>query len=102
MMTLRRWLKEFTEETGEVPTHVVVDWSGWGDGQVCEVVRFSDLSNELLDRVFSDEYGGYDAPGLCAWSPSWVLFSDRFDGASSLQWVPRIPIAHQPIRPGGG
>lgn len=30
------------------------------------------------------------------------LFSDVYDGAEDLQWVPRNPMAHVPIRPGGG
>lgn len=66
------------------------------------VVPINVVGADVLDREFDDGYGGNDSPNLCAWSDNWVLFSDNYDGAESLQWVPRNPVDHEPIRPGGG
>jgi len=111
-MTLRQWFADFTDETGETPTHVVLDWDGWdrlSDDDWSgwpisrgELVEWAALPASVLDREFHDGFGGKESPNLCAWSPSWVLFSDVYDGAESLCWVPRNPVAHSPIRPGGG
>lgn len=110
-MTIRRWFAGFTEATGEVPTHVVFGYSYWSSKMVAEIwpevvsnalVPMEELPDSLLDREFDDGFGGNNSPDLCAWSMSWVLFSDNYDGAESLCWVPRHPVAHEPIRPGGG
>ena len=117
MTTLREWFDKFTERTGEVPTHVVFGGDSWylsdEDDAVMrrfamepslrdQVQRFAKISAETLDKEFNDGYGGNNSPNLCAWSPSWVIFNDNYDGAEGIQWVPRKPIAHRPVRPGGG
>jgi hypothetical protein len=107
MVTLRKWFERFTESTGETPTYIVLAWDrDWRSDEWPElpdgVKAWTELSGEILDREFDDGFGGNDSPNLCAWSDSWVIFSDNYDGAESLAWVPREPIAHDPIRPGGG
>lgn len=108
MTTLRQWFERFTAATSETPTYIVFGWGDYGyhsenwptlpDG----VKAWSELSAEILDFGFDDGFGGNDSPNLCAWSDSFVIFSDNYDGAESLAWVPREPIAHEPVRPGGG
>ena len=92
-MTLREWFADFTAKTGETPTEIT-----FGQG----LIPFGPLlAAGGLDKEFDDGFGGVRSPDLCAWSPSWVLFSDQYDGAENLCWVPRNPTEHDPIRPGG-
>lgn len=112
--TLRTWFANFTERTGEIPTHIVLGtmswwavgdedddqtWSGINPGKL---IKFTDVPVEVLDKEFDDGYGGNNSPDLCAWSKSWVIFSCDYDGSEWLTWVPRRPKAHTPQRPGGG
>ena len=110
MTTIREWFNAFSEATGENVYAIVLGWEhGWGDYNADEwpaipsgVTPLADLSDDVLDRDFDDGFGGNQSPNLCAWSVNFVLFSDNYDGAESLQWVPRNPTTHEPIRPGGG
>jgi hypothetical protein len=107
--TLRAWFDRFTKQTGERPTHIVFGESPryaasgeWPIAHPKVVIEFDHLHDLILDHEFDDDYGGNESPDLCAWSPSWVIFSDNYDGAEDLCWVPRAPRDHDPIRPGGG
>lgn len=110
--TLRIWFTNFNQQTDETPSTIVFGWGrGWGDYRKDEwpewsewgrVIDFNRVPDEILDKEFDAGYGGNESPNLCAWSKSWVLFSDNYDGAESLEWVPRNPIDHEPARPGGG
>lgn len=112
--TIREWFDNFTKETGEEVEVVCLGggrwytdekdapYSGWPEYPVRTVTPIADLNPSVLDHAFDDGYGGTDSPNLCAWSPSFVVFSDQYDGAESIQWVPRNPIDHDPTRPGDG
>lgn len=107
-MRLREWFDEFTAETGEPVESVVFGWDDWDynreDWPEIEsraLVAFGDVPASVLDREFDGGFGGTETPNLAAWSESWVLFSATYDGAEWLCWVPRHPVAHKPIRPGG-
>jgi hypothetical protein len=112
MATFREWFDEFTVATGERPTHIVLGWEhGWGDyskgpwpewDRWGHVVEYDDVPVGLLDHEFDEGFGGNESPNLAAWSATFVLFSDNYDGAEHLNWVPRNPIDHEPARPGGG
>jgi hypothetical protein len=109
MTTLREWFDGFAVATGETPSHVVFgpgDAWPWDDDPWPAVpgllVEWGDVSDAVLDREFRSHFGMCESPNLCAWSESWVIVSDDYDGAESLLWVPRHPMAHRPIRPGGG
>ena len=111
MTTLRQWFDEFTDTTGEPIDYIVFGrfprWDHDDERNTWPttpntLTRFSNLSDDILDRRFDDGFGGNETPDLCAWSDSFVIFSDNYDGAEGLLWVPRNPKAHQPIRPGGG
>lgn len=107
--TIRKWFDEFTAASGENIECVVLGYDGnrhiaqeWPTVRNGELVQFRDLGEEILDHEFDDDYGVNNSPNLCAWSPSWVLFSDNYDGSETLRSMPRYPVAHQPLRPGGG
>ena len=107
-ISLREWFDHFTQVTGETPTHIVMaDYASfgptnqWKDAPV-GLVEWGDVAASILDVPFDDGFGGNRSPNLCAWSPSWVIFSDNYDGSEELRWVPRHPVDHDPIRPGGG
>jgi len=106
----REWFANFTEQTGETPSQIVFGFSEWHDYRVEEWPEINDnrmwwwdeIPASVLDRRFDAGYGSTDSPNLCAWSKSFVLFSDDYDGSEELRWLPRHPVAHQPIRAGGG
>jgi hypothetical protein len=116
MATLLEWFDAFTEDTGERPTHIVLgqadyrrdggDTFVWYDGTDSDIIlnkllSFPFLPMDFLEKEFDDGYGGTEAPDLIAWSRNWVIFLDVYDGAESMQWVPKNPKSHTPIRPGG-
>ena len=112
MASFEEWFARFTEATGESVEQIVLGWRyGWGDYKKDEwpydwpwgeVRPVSDLPVEMLRQEFHDGFGANETPNLCGWSESWVVFSYNYDGAEGLRWVPRNPISHEPIRPGGG
>lgn len=55
-----------------------------------------------LDREYDTGFGGAECWAIYAWTPTRVLFVDVYDGATSIQSVPRNPIACRPTMPGGG
>lgn len=112
MATLRKWFEGFTEDMGEIPTHIVFgsDWRGkWpakftdamADVVSDEVLPFAEVPAAIWDVEFDDGYGGVESPGLCAWSKSWVIMSGQYDGCEWIEWVPRHPTPHAPVRVGG-
>ena len=109
MATLREWFDGFTERTGEKIETIVFGASEWDDRfdewglpETGRVVAIDHVEAAVLDHEFSDGYGGNESPNFAAWSPSFVVFSDNYDGAEGIVWVPRNPTDHQPVRPGGG
>jgi len=107
--TLREWFDHFTQVTGETPTHIVMVRHWWDDDDDSPwtdtpegLVEWDDVPVIVLDSPFYAGFGGNKSPNLCAWSTSWVIFTDNYDGSEELQWVPRHPVDHDPIRPGGG
>ncbi len=106
MATLREWFAEFTEATSETVTYIVfgrAPWSGnWPELKPERLMEFADVPASILDREFDDGFGGTESPNLCAWSPSFVVVSNDYDGSEWLSWVPRHPEPFMPGRFGGG
>ena len=108
MATLRQWFNRFTDATGEEPTYVIFGERPWSSdneywsGLPTGITDFNLVPDSVLDQEFDSGYGCTESPNLCAWSESWIIFSDQYDGAENLCWVPRHPLDHEPIRPGGG
>lgn len=108
MITLREWFQEFTDATGETPVTIVFGWPRYMYGKDKwpatpeGLTPYADVNADLLDYPFDNGYGAACSPNLCAWSPTYVIFSDNYDGSEEPRWMPRDPTDHQPIRPGGG
>lgn len=103
--TLRRWFNQIIEPIDQIVFQSKNEWDQyewWYKLIPVGVVSFDSLSDTLLDHVFDTGYGSNDSPNFCAWTEHFVVFSDNYDGAESICAVPRHPVMHDPIRPGGG
>jgi len=56
----------------------------------------------LLDYYYAPRYGGGHYGSLVAWTASRVIFIRTYDGATTIDWLPRRPIAFTPEQVGGG
>lgn len=107
MTSLHEWFDRAADATGERPTHIVctpptTDYPGWDATPVGEPQSFEDFTaTPEYDRQFYAGYGVPECAVFCAWSDNWVFFPDQYDGAESICMVPRHPVAHSPIQPGG-
>lgn len=50
---------------------------------------------------FIGGHGTSECPPTNIWTHDRVYFVDVYDGATSIQWVPRNPTAYMPTMPGG-
>lgn len=83
-------------------------WSGYGqDGRHApalarkgEVLPWSEAA-PLLDFAYDGGYGAPDCPAVYAWTDTAVLLVVQYDGSTSVESVPRHPIACLPEMPGG-
>lgn len=110
--TIRGWLNQFTEATGETidtivlgmaerPTrsHQWASWPTWPEG-TDRALPIGLVPDKILDfDIHSGHH--FDTPTICAWSANWVVFIDQYDGNQNVCWVPRHPLDHHPIQPGG-
>jgi hypothetical protein len=57
----------------------------------------------FLNKEYDSGYGSPGCPEFTAWTENRVIFVDQYDGATSVQWVPRHPTPPppDPIMPGG-
>jgi hypothetical protein len=103
MGNIATWLRKFESEFGELIEAVVVgvhdnrrygaDSAPLPDENVI-LSRAAGLAK--LDQDHDDGYGGADCFPMYAWTASRVAFIGEYDGATSLSWVPRHPIACAP------
>lgn len=66
-----------------------------------KVLRWVDAA-DWLDYDFNDGYGAPECNAITAWTASRIFFISKYDGSTSLDWVHRHPVEHQPDMPGGG
>lgn len=96
MATLRNWFNKLEPTTGK-PTHIRFGREAWDvewpDVEYDVDIPFSEVPDSVLDREFSDGYGGTNSPSLVAWAAYYVIFSVCYDGAEWLNYVPRRPNA---------
>ena len=92
--SVRKWLDEFTANSGEPVEVILIDGALWQYDQY-------DQEPSTVDRVFDAGYGRTYCPPFCAWSASWVVFPAQYDGSEWWERVPRNPIVHRPVQPGG-
>lgn len=98
---------------GEPIEAVVIGNMGWDDYGIEEIPAESrDESNwdkviswekaaPLLDYDYDPGYGAPGCQAIVVWTPNKVMFVSQYDGATSLEYVPRHPIGHKPNMPGG-
>ena len=87
MMTIRTWFERFAETTGERVETIAV-----GSGSTCSVD--APEVRDVLDLEFNEKWGQGESTPFVAWSPSFVLFVEEYDGFECIRWVPRSPTAH--------
>lgn len=115
-VTLREWFNNFRKQTNEIVTHVQLwaeneyDWNwitksedwmeeerdafpipSWVVAPVGTIWQFHDVPNEILDYKFDCGYGAATAPSILAWSKSYVIYIDEYDGSQVMKWIPRFP-----------
>jgi hypothetical protein len=55
-----------------------------------------DEARPMLDYKFDAGFGGQDCHNVWVWTPDRVLFVAEYDGATSVEGVPRNPTAGDP------
>lgn len=111
MANLKEWL--LLAADGEEIQAVVIGNMGWpdyGDHALnaaarnrenwMRVLSWSEAA-PMLDYEFDDGYGAPECQAITAWSKNKVFFVAQYDGSTSLHYVPRNPIDHEPVMPGG-
>jgi hypothetical protein len=109
MPTLKNWIEG--EANGEPIVAIVIVEMGWvgynepKEGPLPEKLRGTVLSWEeavpFLQYEFSADYGAPGCQAITVWTASKVIFISQYDGSTSIHSVPRNPVAHMPIMPGG-
>ncbi len=101
MANIRSWLENAVAEFGEPLEAVVVGQHynvKYDEGPRPDenVILPPDVALKKLDQEFDDGFGGADCFPIFAWTKSWVFFIHEYDGATSLNRVPRHPINIKP------
>lgn len=71
-------------------------------GDSIETIIASTLSDEDLDREFSDGYGGIEGIPFTVWTAARVYFPACYDGSEWVASVPRYPTNVATNHVGGG
>lgn len=79
----------------------VGDPEGGAPWPIGKVISWEE-ARPFLDHDYDRGYGAPDCPAIYAWTEAAVLFVSQYDGATSLNRVPRSPEDGLPIMPGGG
>ncbi len=61
----------------------------------------NDVAEVLMNRDFDGGYGGIEGNSFFAWSKNRVYFCHAYDGAESVESVPRNPCEEIPNHIGG-
>lgn len=103
MANIKTWLLEAEKTDGPIEAIVVGkhDDDRWDDDdRRPEHQRDVLLSREdglaLLDADYDNGYGGADCFPFYAWNANFVYSIHEYDGSTSLQRVPRHPVACSP------
>lgn len=102
MSTMREWL--LVEAGGEAIEAVVIGPKGW-ERDVIEdwqnKVLTWDAAAPLLSYEFDSGFGSPQCHAVTAWTKSWVIGVSQYDGSTDSFRMPRHPVDHQPVMPGG-
>lgn len=109
MPTLKEWIEECAE--GERVEGVVIGEMGWGDypsggvpnysAQPKNVVLSWEQAFPWLLYDFDNGYGGPECNAVTAWTATKVIAVSQYDGSTSPFVLPRHPVDHKPVMPGG-
>ncbi len=109
MSNLIDWIKEECNENDI--EGVVIGQMGWGEYNKeivpgFEKIPFGKLisyetAKPLLNYEFDSGYGAPECNAIYVWTKDKVLFISQYDGATSMESVPRNPIDCMPTMPGG-
>lgn len=104
MANIREWLEEAEKFHGEQIEAVVVgvhdDRKFGSDDQPRKdehVVLRREAGLAKVDEEYDNGYGGADCYPVFAWTASRVFFVTEYDGATGIAYVPRNPIACEPM-----
>ena len=104
MTTLKEWIEEAAE--GEPIIGVVLGRSPYNFKEFEFYPENKLLTWEkALQYLQFDFCGGYGSQGhfpIHAWTKSWVIGTDNYDGSTSCFRIPRNPCDCVPCEPGGG
>lgn len=108
MANLIEWIVE--EARGEEIEAVVIGEMGWGDYNSENVPGYSDQTKgevitweeaqKFLNYEFDSGYGAPKCNAIYAWTKSWIIAIEQYDGSVSPFSIPRNPIACNPQMPG--
>jgi hypothetical protein len=110
MGNLKKWL--LSEANNEEILGVVIGGMGWGPDygkenvpNFDEIPKFKVLSWDkakgFLDYDFDEGYGSPNCQAITAWTETKVIAISQYDGATGIFSLPRNPVDHDPIMPGG-
>jgi hypothetical protein len=51
---------------------------------------------DYLDYNYDRDYGGPDCHKIYAWTNSWIIYVDEYDGATQVSRIPRHPVPCEP------
>ena len=111
MSNLIEWILEETNEY-EIEA-VVIGELGWGDygkenipnydKQPRQTILTWKEAKSWLDYEFDSGYGSPMCNAIYVWTKNKILFISQYDGATSLNSIPRNPTDEiMPTMPGGG
>ena len=109
MANLKAWV--LGEAGGEPVEAVVIGRAGWQfddfpkppnhhPSKLNTVLKWKEAA-PLLDYEFHDGFGAPGCQAITVWTASKVIFVSQWDGATSIESVPRHPCDHEPTMPGG-
>ena len=99
---IKDWLEDAVAVYGEPLEAVVVGTHNdhtWNEGYPLpdeNVILDVPTALAKLDLDFDSGFGGADCFPIVAWTKSRVFFIQEYDGATSLGWLPRNPMAVKP------
>lgn len=94
-------LQALEQSLGETIEAIVVgkhDDAAWSAPPLSDehVLLSREAGLAKLDAEYDNGYGGADCFPFWAWTASRVFFVTEYDGATSIAWVPRAPVAGAP------
>ena len=103
-------IEEYARQLGEKPLVVVIGEFGWGImedeqnnpvGDMKNKAMPWDVMRQFLEYEYDSGYGGPECHAISVYTENYVIFVSQYDGATGLYSIPRNPINHSPIMPGG-